>query len=44
LPSANLYSLIDEVLKLMERTFYMQKTADVKELLQNGETVRPKKE
>ncbi|KAF2474807.1 calcium ATPase [Lindgomyces ingoldianus] len=36
--------LIDEVLKFLERKFYMRTTNDKLELAQNGKTVRPKKE
>ncbi|KAF2265624.1 calcium ATPase [Lojkania enalia] len=36
--------LIDEVLKFIERKFYMRTTANQKHLAQNGKTVRPKKE
>ncbi|KAF2178562.1 calcium ATPase [Zopfia rhizophila CBS 207.26] len=36
--------IIDEVLKLVERKFYMRTTTDKKHLAQNGKTIRPKKE
>lgn len=37
-------SLIDEVLKFMERRFYMVKTADKAPYEQNGAAVKPKDE